>query len=100
MNKWIIGGTLLATSLMAHAETFPVHIAKPMAVGTTSVPVGDYTLAPTKGNPSIMLLEGKTVKVFVFGRVVQSTYTKPTVELDNLKPTNFDEPVKLAASNK
>ncbi len=99
MNKWIIGGTLVATSLMAHAETFSVRFATPMTAGKKNVPAGDYTLATLKGNPGILLLESKTLRMFVFGRMVEATpYEKPIVELDNVKPATPTEGVKLAAA--
>jgi hypothetical protein len=100
MNKWIIGGTLVAASLMANAETFAVHVVKPLTAGTTMVPVGDYTLATMKGNPSVFLLEGQSVRLIVFGTVARPfPDAKPTVELHSLKIANpKEEPVKLASS--
>lgn len=97
MNKWIIGGTLLAASLMANAETFAVHLAAPVTAGTVKLAPGDYKLATMKGNPSIFLLEGDAVRMFVFGSIVQvSLDAKPTVEIRNLKPVK--EAVKLASA--
>ena len=99
MNKWIIGGTLLAASLMANAETFSVHLATSVTTGAVMLPAGDYTLAVTKGNPGVLLLEGNTVKTFVFGSIVRSSPdAKPTVEIRNLKLA--DEPLKLAVNSK
>ena len=96
MNKWIICGTLAATSLMAHAETFSVHFKTPVTAGKTIVPAGDYTLATV--SPGVMVLKGETLRVFVFGRMVEALYTKPIVELDNVKASEVAEPVKLASA--
>lgn len=97
MNKWIIGGTLLAASLMANAETFSVHLAKPVTAGSVKLAPGDYKLATMKGNSSIFLLEGKEVRMFVFGSIVQvSLDAKPTIEIRNLKLA--EEPIKLAST--
>lgn len=100
----IIGGSFLVTTLMAHAESLPIRINAPLATSKMTIPAGNYTLSLSKSNPAVMLLEGKGVRTFVFGRVVYSTpYAKPIVELDLARPAAavaapVDEPVKLAVT--
>lgn len=89
---------------MAHAESFPVRVNTPLSAAGMTIPVGNYTLATLKGSSSVMLLEGKGIRTFVFGHVVRLTSdTKPAIELHLAKPAAavaapVEEPVKVAVT--
>jgi hypothetical protein len=83
MKKTLMCATLLASSLVARAETLHVHLAVGFPATGTYLPAGDYSIARVTGSPSMLFIEGEGLRAFISGRIVRnSSVEKPTIELD------------------
>lgn len=82
MKKTLFVATLLASALVAHAESLRVMIPAGYTANGVALPAGEYVVKPMKGSPAVLLLDNGTLKAFAFGRVMESSMGKKlTVEL-------------------
>lgn len=90
MKKSLILAALLASGLMAHAETLRVRVPVAHSTTGTMLPAGEYTATRVNGSSSIFLFEGNGVKSFVYGHVEPGYGLQPaTFELQKPRTTSL-----------
>lgn len=81
MKKTFVLAAMLATALVAHAETLKVKIPFAFSATGTAFPAGEYSIATVPNATQVLFIkstvQGSDAQAFVFGRVVRGEAGKP-----------------------
>ncbi len=91
MKKTLVFAALMASSVIAHAESLHIRLYKDFATTGVVLPAGEYTVTPAIGSTGVVLMKSSTMTAFVFARIyTPAPPAKQTISLELSKDKSFD----------